>query len=272
MTKRKIIEIDLENCNGCGQCIPGCPEGALQIIDGKARLISDLFCDGLGACIGTCPENAITVIEREAEPYDERKVMENIIPQGDNVIKAHLEHLQEHGETDLFQQAVAVLKEKGMAVPQSRPGPPPTGCPGAAMRDMRQKAGADDAPAAPVQSQLQNWPVQLQLLNPQAPYLKNSNLVVAADCVPFAYPNFHSKFLKGQVLTILCPKLDQTMESYIDKLTTIFSTQDIKSVSVVHMEVPCCTGTLMLVQRALEKAGRVIPLKEYTISVGGEII
>ena len=164
------------------------------------------------------------------------------------------------------------MKERGIGVPQSKPGPQPAGCPGAAIRDMRQKAGTDDAPTAPVQSQLQNWPVQLQLLQPHAPYLKNSELLVAADCVPFAYANFHAKFLRGKVLVTFCPKLDQTLDSYLDKLTTIFATQDIKSVSVVQMEVPCCTGTLMLVQQALEKAGKVIPLREYTISIGGEIL
>ena len=143
--KRKIITIDEEKCNGCGQCIPNCPEGALQMIDGKARLISDLFCDGLGACIGTCPEEAINIEEREAEPYDERKVMANIIKQGPNVIKAHLTHLKEHNEMELYHQAVTFLKEKNMDVHVDCESHSSTGCPGAALRDMRRRGDSNDS-------------------------------------------------------------------------------------------------------------------------------
>jgi ferredoxin len=266
--KRKIIRIDEEKCNGCGQCIPNCPEGALQVIDNKARLVSDLFCDGLGACIGTCPLGAISVEEREAEPYDEGKVMENIVRQGPNVIAAHLAHLQEHGEETLLHQAIAFLKKNNMEVPHFHKG----GCPGAAARDMRKSGTAANRTPVKQESQLQNWPVQLMLLNPRAGYLKGADLLVCADCVPFAFADFHHRFLQGKVMVTFCPKLDRTIDQYIDKLALIFETQEIESLSVVHMEVPCCSGILRIVEEALKKAGKVIPLKEYTISIQGEII
>lgn len=275
--KRKIIKINEAECDGCGLCVPDCPEGALQIIDNKARLVSDLFCDGLGACLGTCPKGAISVEEREAEPYDERKVMENIVKQGPAVIKAHLAHLKEHNETELLKQAKDYLEEKNIAAPSL--GAPFKGCPGAAARDMRgnkdavsrQASESADADYKP-ESALQNWPVQLQLLNPFAPYLKNADLLVSADCVPFAYPDFHRRFLKEKIMITFCPKLDQTIDEYIEKLAIIFKESEIKSVSVVHMEVPCCSGTVSIVQKALEKAEKVIPIKDYTISISGEII
>jgi ferredoxin len=278
--KRNIIKIDEDKCNGCGLCIPNCPEGALQIIDGKARLVSDLFCDGLGACLGHCPLGAITVEEREAEPYDERSVMENVVKQGPNVIKAHLDHLKDHGEMDFYREAVAYLEEKGIQTPSEKKDNPPHlhasgGCPGAAA--MKIERTVDTGSAATIShglppSQLRNWPVQLQLLNPNAPYLKGADLLVAADCVPFAFAGFHQRFLKDKVVVTYCPKLDQTIDQYVQKLAAIFSRQDIGSVSVVHMEVPCCSGTVHIVQKALELAQKVIPVKQYTISINGEII
>jgi len=281
--KRQIIRIDENKCNGCGQCVPGCPEGALRIIDDKARLISDLFCDGLGACIGTCPQGAIIIEEREAEPYDERKVMANIIKQGPNTIRAHLTHLKEHNESVHLKTAVDFLKEQGIDVPDLAPAAAatphagvPGGCPGAAMRDMRNKKPQQGQPpgamGVSVESQLRQWPVQLQLINPGAPYLQDADLLVVADCVPFAYANFHQRFLKDKVMVIFCPKLDQTIDQYIEKLTAIFLNNNIKSISVVQMEVPCCSGTLYLVQKALEQAKKIIPIKDYTISITGEII
>lgn len=287
--KREIIKIDTSKCNGCGQCIPGCPEGALQVIDGKARLISDLFCDGLGACIGTCPQEAITVEEREAEPYNERRVMENIIEQGPNVIKAHLVHLKEHNEKALLEVAVQVLKEKGIEVPEFEPKAAghcghgnstdghhhENGCPGAAMRDLRGKkaAGAPgNSMVVNVESQLRQWPIQLQLVNPHAPYFQDAHLLVAADCVPFAFANFHERFLKDKIMVTFCPKLDKTIDQYIEKLTAMFVHNTIRSISVVHMEVPCCSGTVAIVQRALEQAQKMIPIREYTISLDGQII
>ncbi|MEI7826681.1 MAG: 4Fe-4S binding protein [Euryarchaeota archaeon] len=269
--KRDIIRINEERCTGCGSCVTGCPEGALQIIDGKARVLSDLFCDGLGACIGDCPEGAIEIETREAEPYDECKVMGNIAKAGPNVIKARLQHLQEHGQEDLVNEAIDFLKENSIEIPDYEEKPLACGCPGSMTRDLIR---SDNQPHKQVMltSELGNWPIQLQLLNPNAPYLKNAELLLAADCAPFAYTNFHQRFLKDKVLIILCPKLDKIIEEYVDKLSEIFQKQDIKSISIVHMEVPCCSGIEIIVQRALEKAQKNIIVKDYTISINGEII
>jgi len=269
--KRKIIKIDKEKCNGCGKCIPDCPEGALQVIDGKARLISDLFCDGLGACIKVCPQDAMHIEEREAEPYDEFKVMENIVKAGSNTIKAHLEHLKDHGEDKLFSQAVQYLKENGFEVPEILPKTLPCGCPGHMQKDLR-KENKPTTQAVNMQSELNNWPIQLKLLNPHAQYLDNADLVVAADCSAFSYPNFHSKFLRDKILIMFCPKLDSDLESYIDKLTIIFEEHNIKSVTIVHMEVPCCGGVEAIVTQALQRSGKNVVIKDYTISIKGEII
>jgi NAD-dependent dihydropyrimidine dehydrogenase PreA subunit len=274
--KRKIIKIDEEKCTGCGLCIPNCPEGALQVIDGKVRLISDLFCDGLGACMGHCPEGAIAIEEREAEVYDEARVMENVIKGGRNVIKAHLEHLKEHNEVIYLQQALNVLKSKNMEIPpgieQEKPKAHHGGCPGAKMidlgtREKEKSAGSD----INLTSELKNWPIELTLLNPDAPYLKNADLLIAADCVAFAFPDFHRKFLAGKILTIFCPKLDKTIDEYIDKLSHIFKTADIKSITLVHMEVPCCFGTEKIVKTAMEKSGKDIPVERHVISLKGEV-
>jgi ferredoxin len=286
--KRSIVSINDDLCDGCGNCVPGCPEGALQIIDGKARLVSDLFCDGLGACIGECPTGAMVIEEREAEPYAERRVMENIIKQGDNTIRAHLRHLKEHGETGYYKEALAFLKERhhpaateqesslvmtaaAIHVQAVHAG---GGCPGSRAMDMRNERSAHGHPSGQSsnESELRQWPIQLHLLNPRAPYLKNADLVIAADCVPFAFANFHQRFLKDKILAIFCPKLDEGMDGYVDKLTEIFSTQDIVSIAIIHMEVPCCFGVERVVQTALGKAGRTIAIKDYTISMRGEII
>lgn len=271
--KRDIIKINEEKCTGCGECIPGCPEGALQVIDGKARLISDLFCDGLGACIGTCPQGAIEIEQREAEPYDEYKVMENVAKAGPNVIKAHLKHLYDHGQTEFLNQAINFLKEKNIEVPDYEEEKTfECGCPGSAMTDLSESRVESHIEPQIFSAELRNWPVQLQLLNPNAPYLKNADLLISADCAPFAYANFHQRFLKDKILIILCPKLDKTIDQYVDKLAEIFEKQDIKSISIVHMEVPCCSGIEIIVKRALEKAQKNVIIKDYTISIKGEII
>ena len=271
--KRDVIKINEEKCIGCGDCIPGCPEGALQVIEGKARLISDLFCDGLGACIGTCPQGAIEIEQREAEPYDENKVMENIILGGPSVIMAHLKHLYDHGQKDLLNQAIDFLKDKNIEIPDYEKGESfACACPGSMAQDLSQKPQTKDEPQIRVGPELRNWPVQLQLLNPNAPYFKNADLLISADCAPFAYANFHQEFLKDKVLIILCPKLDKTIDLYVDKLTEIFEKQDVNSISIVHMEVPCCSGIEVIVRRALEKAQKDVPLKDYTVSIAGEII
>ena len=271
--KRQIIEIDEKKCNGCGVCIPGCPEGALQIIDGKARLVSDLFCDGLGACIGDCPQGAITTIEREAEAYNEEIVMENIIKAGPNTIKAHLKHLKDHDQTEYFEQAVAILMKKGLPIPKLEEGSCPSGgCPSAQTKTIDRKIEQKSTENISVQSQLKTWPIQLHLLNPNAPYLENSDILISADCVPFAYANFHNRFIKDRVVITLCPKLDHGIDTYIDKLAQIFKTKNVKSVTIARMQVPCCGGTEMIVQKALEKAQKYMMVKVSVISIDGEIL
>ena len=284
--KRKIILIDQDICNGCGECLPNCPEGALQLIDNKARLVSDLFCDGLGACIGTCPLGAIRVEEREAEPYDEMRVMANIASQGANVIRAHLDHLAAHNEKAYLEQARQYLADHNIPLPVQSQAPPccspepaaastePHGCPGSRQQDRRGDEVAAAAATAPAASpsELKTWPVQLQLLNPQASFFDNADLLIAADCVPFAYAAFHNDFVKNKIPIVFCPKLDHTIEQYLDKLSAVFTLHPIRSLHVVHMEVPCCSGTLALVRRALDQSGKQIPLHEYTISLQGQLL
>lgn len=272
--KRQIIKIDETKCNGCGLCLPGCPEGALQVIDGKARLISDLFCDGLGACIGTCPVGAITIEERQAEPYAEAKVMENIIQAGPNTIKAHLLHLRDHGEKDYFEQAVAILLKKQLPVPKLDEETCTSGnCPGIAAREIKPEAvHPGNQEISPPVSELRQWPVQLHLINPNAAYLDNADLLIAADCVPFAYADFHRRFVKGKVVINFCPKLDQGLDRYIDKLAQIFQNKNISSISLVRMEVPCCGGIEIIIRKAMEQAGVMNFVKMNVISINGEII
>jgi len=268
MSKRKIIKIDEEKCNGCGQCIPNCPEGAMQIIDGKARLISDLFCDGLGACIGYCPQGAITIEEREAERYDEKKVMENVVKQGKNVIKAHLEHLKAHNQSELLKQAIEYLKEKNIEIPALGEG----GCPGSKIMDLRKKEGppkVKDRSYSKGISELENWPVQIKLVSPLAPFLNSADLLIAADCVPFTYADFHQDLLKGKVLLVGCPKLDD-IQLYQEKISQIVKNNQIKSITYVHMEVPCCFGLIGVIKQAISDSGKEIPFKEIAISIKGE--
>lgn len=277
MAVRDVIKIDEELCDGCGACVTGCPEGALQVIDGKARLVSDLFCDGLGACIGECPRGAITVERREAGEYSEEQVMENVARQGQGVIRAHLLHLRDHGQTLYLQQAISYLSRMGIENPLEKQPVAPSGCgggcPGSMMRLLESESREETSGAwesAP--SRLRQWPIQLQLINPAAPYFREAHLVVAADCVPFAFAGFHEKFLKNSALAVFCPKLDRTIDAYVDKLSEIFRTQDVKSITLVHMEVPCCFGLGRVVEMALQKSGREIPVTDYTISLRGEIL
>lgn len=281
--RRKIITIDENLCTGCGLCIPDCPEGALQIIDKKARLISDLFCDGLGACIGTCPEGAITVIEREAEPYDERAVMATIASQGEAVITAHLEHLIGHGETELYRLALDYLLEQEIPVPLHKTprehhhkavdsGNPFSGCPGVAARriDHPPASKMSDAGGLP-ESELRQWPIQLKLLNPAHAFFDDAELLISADCVPFSYPAFHQVFLRGKILVIFCPKLDTDIDGYIAKLKEIFIHHQIRSITILHMEVPCCSGVSYVVKEALKQAEKSVPVMEKTITITGTV-
>jgi NAD-dependent dihydropyrimidine dehydrogenase PreA subunit len=236
-TLRKIIRIDEDRCNGCGACVPACAEGALQIINGKARLISETYCDGLGACLGECPRGAISIEEREAEKFDEE------------VVKVHLE---EHE-----------YKEEGL----------PCGCPSAtATQFNRQEPEGLVLKEVEVQpSMLRHWPVQLTLVPPTAPFLQGTDLILTADCVPFAYGGFHRDFLKDHSILVACPKLDD-FQAHLEKLTEILNRSSIKSLTVVHMEVPCCSGLVYMAKQAIKISRKNIPLKEITVSIKGVLV
>lgn len=273
--KRNIITIDEQKCTGCGLCIPNCPEGAIQLIDGKARMVSDLMCDGLGACLGHCPEGAITIIEREAEAYDEEKVMENIVKQGEGTIRAHLKHLKDHNQIEYYTIATEFLKKKGIAVSietttEHHAHHGGGGCPGAQARTM--KAGAPVASVGDVPSHLSHWPVQMHLLSPNSPHFKGADMVIAADCTAFSFGNFHEKFLKGKKVGIACPKLDDGTDIYTDKIRALIEVAEINTLTVVVMEVPCCRGLLSIALKARDSASRMVPVKCVTIGIEGGVI
>jgi NAD-dependent dihydropyrimidine dehydrogenase PreA subunit len=237
---RKIIEIDSERCDGCGQCVIACAEGAIEIIDGKATLVSETYCDGLGACLGECPQGALRLIEREAEDFDPEAV------------ERHLESKPE------------------ASAPEGHLGPPALQCPSRQIRLL------DTAPApAPTSgsraSVLSHWPVQIRLIPPNAPFLRGADLLVAADCTAVAVPDFHSRFLDGRVVMIGCPKFDNVAE-YVERFAQIFAANPIRSVTVLSMEVPCCSALLGVVRKAMDKAGTHIPVDEIVIGVRGNIV
>ena len=278
--KRNIIKIDDNLCNGCGACVQGCHEGALQMIDGKARIISELYCDGLGACIGECPVGAIELEEREAEPYDEIAVMKRIVPKGEKTTLAHLKHLQDHSETEYLKQGLEYLKNNNITMDLSSlktntnhntQASKACGCPGGReMSFTAENSGAENP--GDVSSQLRQWPVQLHLLNPQAAYMKNADVVLAADCTAFAYGNFHHRFMKNHVIAIACPKLDSGMEEYMEKITAMIDEACINTLTVIMMEVPCCGGLLQIARQAAANATRKIPIKKIIIGIKGELL
>jgi len=229
--KRKIVRIDEEKCTGCGQCIPACVEGAIAIIDGKARLVRDSYCDGLGACLGECPEGAITIEERDAEPFDE----------------------------------AAAKRRIATREPARAP------CPGSAAREIRSSAGPEhtDAAASGV-SELQHWPVQLALVPPDAPYLQGADLLLVADCVPFAMADFHVRFLRGRCVVVGCPKLDDP-DRHVAKLADILRCSSVRSLTVIHMVVPCCYGLVQIARKALAAAGGAIPARTVTVGLEGKV-
>ena len=255
--KRKIVSIDEARCNGCGLCVSACHEGAIQLIDGKAKLISDSYCDGLGDCLPACPVDAIQIVEREAADYDEAAVAARQAAAKGHAAPTSPVHLQ----------------SEPLQSSPSKP-PLPCGCPGMLAKAMAPKpaaaAPAPDAPAATPVAQLGNWPVQIKLVNPRAPYLQNAALLIAADCTAFAYADIHRKFMRNKVTLIGCPKLDEG--DYAEKLTAILQANDIKSVTVLRMEVPCCGGIAAAVQRALQASGKMIPWQVVTISTEGQIL
>ena len=255
--KRNIIKINEKLCNGCGLCAKGCHEGALQIIDGKARLISELYCDGLGACIGDCPMNAISVEEKEVEAYDEIAVIKRIIPKGDKVLEAHLQHLKNHGEMNLLQQGIQYLKDNDIPVPALTQPQPQNVIPVSQLSAFK-----------PMSVSI-NWPVQLHLINPQSGVFNNADFLLVADCVAYANPKLYSELLVGKKLAIACPKLDVNKESYVNKLIQMIDDSKINSLTVAIMEVPCCGGLIRLIEMALEKSQRKIPMTKVVVKIRG---
>ncbi|MDD3281055.1 MAG: 4Fe-4S binding protein [Bacteroidales bacterium] len=279
--KRNIIKIDEEKCNGCGLCVSGCHEGALQLIDGKARMVSDLFCDGLGACIGECPEGAISIEEREAEAYDEIKVMERMAAKGEKTILAHLKHLKDFNEMGYFQQGLDYLKVNNIDIDLSSLYQSKSsgcaekgegGCPGSREQSFAKAEAAPVQEAQSQASQLTHWPIQLHLINPNASFLKNSDLLLAADCTAFTLGSFHPQLLKGKTLAIACPKLDTNKEVYVDKLRVMIDEARINTITLAIMEVPCCGGLLQLVNIARETATRTVPVRRIVVGIQGDIL
>lgn len=272
--RRKIITIDQEKCDGCGICENACPEGALKVVDGKARLVGELLCDGLGECLSTCPQKAIQIEEREAEPYSEIEALKNIIPQGQNVIQAHLRHLRNHGQTEYLGQALSYLRAHQIAVdmtPEIADHRSVGGqCPGS--RSLSFSPRQDIREDIEMPSQLTHWPIQLHLINPAAPHYRNSDLLIAADCVAYAYADFHRNSLKGRTLTIACPKLDQRQELYGPKLTALIDEAGVNSIKIMIMQVPCCSGLLRQLVDAASRATRKVPISCVIVGLSGEIL
>lgn len=240
---RKIIKIDEEKCDGCGRCVPSCAEGAIQIIEGKARLVAERYCDGLGACLGECPRGALEIVDAEVDAFDEEAVEE------------HLKTLT--GKAN-----------------ETKPDLP-CGCPSSHIQQFQSVSSCQEANVPRNQndtaSELTHWPVQIRLVPPGAPFLHNADLLVAADCTPIAYANFHRDFLKGKVVLMGCPKFDDA-QSYVEKFARIFSESPIRSITVVVMEVPCCQGMPVILQKAMELAGKTIPMKKVVVSTKGQVL
>lgn len=277
MAQRKIVHIDEELCDGCGDCVPSCAEGAIQIIGGKAVLLADNLCDGLGACLGECPRGAITIEERDADDFDEAAVED------------HLAHMPDMGPVDLgsllggsrlspFPSAPAAPVAHGHGHGHTH-GHGGGGCPGsrtmhfptAGAAAPATAAGGPAAGAAPV-SELRQWPIQLHLVNPGAPYFQGANLLLAADCCAFASAEFHQRFLRGKALAMACPKLDQNQDVYRQKLTAMIDQSGLDTVTVLIMEVPCCGGLLTLAQQAVAAASRKVPIKLAVLGVQGQVV
>lgn len=251
---RKIIEIDEEKCDGCGLCIPNCSEGALAIVDGKAKLVSDRFCDGLGACLGHCPQDAIQVIERPAELFDEASV------------ELHLQSLGKDASDHASKHAAPAVEQPAVTAPHAG-----GGCPGSRMMDFREKGATPTSAAnASAPSELRQWPVKINLVSPMAPYFQDAHLLVAADCAAFALGSFHADLLKDRAVAIGCPKFDDVGQ-YYQKLAAIIAHNDIKSVTVAHMEVPCCFSLAQAARQAVAASGKDIPVEIRVVGISGDL-
>jgi NAD-dependent dihydropyrimidine dehydrogenase PreA subunit len=250
--KRKIITINEEICDGCGSCVSACSEGALQIIDGKARLVREDFCDGFGDCMGECPTGALVIEEKETRPFDPAETREYLLKTKGNEAVRRMEEAQKKHEA------------KGSE-------PLPCGCPGSMARTIEINKSTLKSCAEPLIAQLRNWPVQISLLPHKAPYYEGAAMLVAADCCAYAHAGFHNDFIRGHTLAVGCPKLDNA-NAHKEKLATILTENDIKSVEVAYMEVPCCTGLVRLVEEAVKDSGRNIPVKKTRIGIKGEVI
>jgi NAD-dependent dihydropyrimidine dehydrogenase PreA subunit len=242
---RKIVTIDPDTCDGCGLCVPSCAEGAIKLINGKAVLSADNLCDGLGACLGECPRNAIHIEEREADEFDEAAVAQHLAAQGK--------------PAPVHQHAAPVAAHHHGG-----------GCPGSRAMSFARPEPAPSVETGSRQSQLAQWPVQLHLVSTTAPYFQGADLLITADCVPVAYAGYHEDFLKGKAVVMGCPKLDDN-NFYTQKLTELFSKSEVKSITVLKMEVPCCGGIAVAARQALAASGKQIPYKEVTIGIQGQI-
>lgn len=250
---RKMIKIDEEKCTGCGLCVPGCSEGALKVVDGKAKLVSETYCDGLGDCIGECPEDALTIVEVAAEDFNPDAVKEHLSAMGRKIPK----HMPD-----------PVALRLGNDQPGGKLA---CGCPSTKLRELTPCAAANTPKdTAPVNSNLSHWPIQLRLVPANAPFLRGAHLLITADCVAGALPNFHSHYLPGKKMLMGCPKFDDT-DLYVERLTEIFSTCEIKSVTLLEMEVPCCSNMTKIVARAVEQSGQKVPVEKVVISLDGRV-
>ena len=249
-TVRKIIEIDEELCDGCGNCVPSCAEGALQIVDGKARVIADIYCDGLGACLGECPMGALKILERKADEFDEEAVEK---------LLARQKQKEQTREAPVLSGGCPSARLQSFASPESSSAPSPC-------QEANKPAAFEETESA-----LSHWPVQIMLVPPTAPFLKGADLLVLADCVPVAFPTVHRDFLKGKAVMMGCPKFDDA-QHYIEKFAQICKQSGIKSITALVMEVPCCSGLPMIVKKGMELSGVQIPMEEVVISTRGKIL